>query len=779
MKFNFKKVASVIATTAMLGSTIAFATAALSLPASDYAVVYGASTDNVAALDMAAALTSSATTVITGDNIKLEKSTNKFNLGDSINTFYTTLDNEELTTVLATGVYENDENNEFDFEQSITPSNLTLFHFQNDDFNDEKPIIGFELINDESVLNYTLEFTPDAAECTDFGLSTTLADNCETTDLTMLGRSYYVVKTETTSYGVKLTLLDNANSAIVSQGETKTITVGDKSYSVEIDYIDSDEVMLVVDGTPTNKLVAGDVFKVATDTYVAVKNILFDGLESSTKKVEISIGTGKITLENNREVQMNGEAISTIDKYNDAIVNAYITNTTSTISKIVLEWKIGDDTFVAPGSDLVLPGFETIKIATTGFNSPKAEVTSLKASSETFLQVKTTIKDGELTLPILYNNNSIIQGVGEKSKKILVTNSSTNAITFNLNETEGSYFVVTYIDGDEAESYAYKLQSITDNDGKNSTVLENLASDGSDVSFSEVGKDKDVGNVKLTLDYAKDHDKFVRVNATKTGSGILYADRIVTAEGLMFKLPVNSEFETNTAQNAINVSALAASATWEMNVTEEDKDGNIGAKGQSFEITFGINVDDGLEPTTISTQNAVSTNMYETEDGSKEYVGYVQSDLATKILWDKPTSGLKSIDLTYAGDESSGNVYISEAGATSTTTSTIAPVLASALTDADKAKNLIVVGGSCINTVAAKLITGLETPLCSAAFAAKTGVGAGKYMIKGYDSPYATGKIAVLVAGYEADQTADAVKVVKAKSTLTKSLDEIGPTLAA
>jgi hypothetical protein len=196
-----------------------------------------------------------------------------------------------------------------------------------------------------------------------------------------------------------------------------------------------------------------------------------------------------------------------------------------------------------------------------------------------------------------------------------------------------------------------------------------------------------------------------------------------------------------------------------------------------------IDADDGMEVTTVTGGAAAgaagSITSLETEDGSKKYEGYVVSDLATKVLWDKPSSGLNTLDITYAGEESSADVYISEAGATSTTSSTVTPVLASALTAADKAKNLIVVGGSCINTVAAKLITGLETPLCAAEFSAKTGVGAGQYMIKGYDSPYATGKIAVLVAGYEAAQTADAVKAVKAKSALTADLDETGPSLSA
>ena len=67
-------------------------------------------------------------------------------------------------------------------------------------------------------------------------------------------------------------------------------------------------------------------------------------------------------------------------------------------------------------------------------------------------------------------------------------------------------------------------------------------------------------------------------------------------------------------------------------------------------------------------------------------------------------------------------------------------------------KNLIVVGGSCINTVAAKLL-GSDVPLCGADWTAKTNVGAGQFLVKEYASPYDSGKVALLVAGYEAGDT--------------------------
>ncbi|MDP3026482.1 MAG: hypothetical protein Q8N63_02150, partial [Nanoarchaeota archaeon] len=89
--------------------------------------------------------------------------------------------------------------------------------------------------------------------------------------------------------------------------------------------------------------------------------------------------------------------------------------------------------------------------------------------------------------------------------------------------------------------------------------------------------------------------------------------------------------------------------------------------------------------------------------------------------------------------------------------------------DTVKDKNLVVVGGSCINTVAAKLL-GSDVPLCTAEFTAKTGVGAGQYIIKTYANPYTaadSGKVAMLVAGYEAAETVSAGAKVAEKTVLT------------
>ncbi|MEM4271612.1 MAG: hypothetical protein QXD13_00770, partial [Candidatus Pacearchaeota archaeon] len=245
MKFTFKKIASVLASAVMLSSTVALAAAAnypapfVSSGAANVAVVWGgadtaAQTDLVAAQNIASSLqakvsgAAAPSAVSGGDSVKLERATDKFNLGDEMDDFYSSLDEEELSHILASGIYTNDDNDEFDFEQSITLApGLKLEHFVDSELDDnEVPVIGFNLNSGDSILNYTLEFTDPV----DVGAWVS-GNALETTEITMLGRNYYVVSARnisTTQHTI--TLLDTANSATVSEGGSTTINVGGTSY---------------------------------------------------------------------------------------------------------------------------------------------------------------------------------------------------------------------------------------------------------------------------------------------------------------------------------------------------------------------------------------------------------------------------------------------------------------------------------------------------------------------------------------------------------------------
>jgi hypothetical protein len=100
------------------------------------------------------------------------------------------------------------------------------------------------------------------------------------------------------------------------------------------------------------------------------------------------------------------------------------------------------------------------------------------------------------------------------------------------------------------------------------------------------------------------------------------------------------------------------------------------------------------------------------------------------------------------------------ASSISSTSSAAIAVYKDSETASFKDKNLIVVGGSCINQAAAMILTGKTDTLCGAAFADATGAGVGKYLVQVSASPYNAQKVAMLVAGYEAQDTTNAVAEV-------------------
>ena len=796
MKINFRKIASVLASTAMLSSTLALAAAA-NYPApfvnsgnADVAVVYGSLPG--AEFDLASVTTitgnlqaklsaqssssgsSSSSSASGGDFIQLQLSTDKFNLGETASDFYSSLDDDELSVVLTDGTFRNDDNDDFEFTQKIELGNvLVLQHFQDSEFNDDKPTVGFDLTDNDHILNYTLDFTPDAAE------GGTAFASLETTEMEMLGRSYYVVDATSTSNGVKLTLLDSANSAIVAEGETASMTVGSQTYSVGISFIDSNDVILKVNDVATNKLQEGDVYKVAGDTHVAIKNILYSEKDGGISKVEISLGSGKIVLEHGQEVEVNGEDVSDIDEYNDAEVIASIVNSSTNIDKIVLQWDLGDDTWIAPGSEIVLPAFETIKVSMGGFNVPSKEVTSIANDGDDSIRIDTEVADGKVSFNLIYSNGTAFTNLGKDSDDRLVTSNQT---TLGFDKDADNWFVASYVDGDDAESYVLQVTKVDDTDAtKNTTTVKNMA-DGTEKTF-DINEAEDYGKLRLTLNGASEVLNTANFTVSAIGSSTVSFNKLYTADGLRMNLPVlniSGGLNNMTGVPAYQVlDAQYSGSSWIFHFTEEDEDGTIASGGQ-FNVTLGHNSDTDVHV------SAVSVTDYETTDNSEEFVGYVNSSLATMTSLD--TDGDQdSISIEYHDEEAYADVYVSEAGvvvASSNSTVVVGGAtkelgsvhVKDTEVDSVSSKNLIVVGGSCVNTLAKELLGGAA---CGSDFEQKTGVGAGSFLIQSFSRT--GGKVATLVAGYSAADTEAGAKVLTTQTvdtTVGKKYKGTGNTVA-
>lgn len=801
MKINFKKIASVLATTVMLGSTIAFGAAAFPEPfvksgAADAALIVGASaasSDMAAATNIGDALNADVTSTGgalsgEGDKIKLEKGSTKLNLNEGTSDVWgTSITDSDLPTLLADGAFYNKQNTEYKYEQTFGLGNLTFKMFSDSDYQDKLPTLGFQLASSTYVANYTLDFITDPESTATSGTELT---DFENKNINLLGKNYYILDFKNSSSG-KLTLLDSADSSTISEGESTTVVVGDKSYDVSIAFISSDEVILSVDGVNTEKLSAtgttyGNTYKMSDGTYVGVKEINVQNYAGGSKTVTFSLGKGKLEITHDSNVKINDKSITDLYGYH------YFGTTggKATWQKTVINWRLSEENFLTSGKELVMPGFEAIKLLMEDTTMPEKVVTEVVASSD-YVQLKTEIKGGKLSLPILYliSTTGKINGTGQSATQRLATSNTTtlayNATSVSSYENDG--FIVSWASTRDAESYYLDVSQVrydADSSRNLTTIRDKIT--GAEWSDRKTGDQITLGNVVLTVqnvNYTAAGEKDVTFTVNSGGS----FNTLYTKDGLKIWLPwlANaSQAETGLKdRGGLNLTSVPAAASgndqnvWTLWMSESDIYGTLDQKAFSLNIT---NTSSGSTYyTTVSTIGGVGTPYETPTSGSKVWESYVESGLMTKILHDKTSESPAqySADVEYHGGEVSANVYVAAPSVSSIADAI--KVYKDSEVDSVKSKNLVVVGGSCINTVAASLL-GSTTPLCGADFSDATTVGAGQYLIQVFASPYNAEKVAMLVAGYDAADTTAAANEVKDGNfaDITVGKKSIGPVLA-
>jgi hypothetical protein len=153
--------------------------------------------------------------------------------------------------------------------------------------------------------------------------------------------------------------------------------------------------------------------------------------------------------------------------------------------------------------------------------------------------------------------------------------------------------------------------------------------------------------------------------------------------------------------------------------------------------------------------------------------GYV-TNYGTYALRDQTDTNIHVASLTYGNAQMYADVYFAEAAAviTAGTSSSggvgqLGDVLYKDSESANYAsKNVIVVGGSCINSAAATLLGG---SYCGADFTTNAGAGAGEFVIKGFATSTLTSELALLVAGYDVADTVNAATYLRNNAVDTSS----------
>jgi len=553
MKFSFRKIAAVLAGAVMLGSTIGFAA---NYPApfvqngqADVAVVYGstATLDLAAATsiasDLAKGVTTASSEVGAGEKVLLQKGSTKFDIGSNASGVWgaASLVKSDMPTLLGDGTFSNKAGNEYAYTQRIGLGNNLIFtHFADTDYKSSLPTVGFKLNSGTHILNYTLDFTTDVESVVSTAGRLT---DIESKTIPLLGKNYYILSAEngTSSTTAKLTLLDSANEATVIEGTPATVTLGTKSYAVDAD-IGSDYVILSINGETTDKLAEGATKKLADGTVIGVKSIIYKSKESATSKVIVSLGTGKLILNNAQDVDLNGETISNLKSY---VTKGTPAGGKEKLDKIIIEWKLDDKKFITPDQSLLMPGFEAVQILTTGMSFPAEEQTSVQNDGNDVITLKAPIKDGDVNLKLLGANTTAYVAIGGKadeSDKLKTASSTAIYLNYTNNERQ---FVASWASTRDAESHLMSIASISQSNGVNKTIIKDkLTNSEYELTDSSAGQTITIGNVILTLQGIGYADDLKTVNLTINDRGSF--TKLYTKEGMLVYLPVIGTNVTDT-----------------------------------------------------------------------------------------------------------------------------------------------------------------------------------------------------------------------------------------
>ncbi len=846
MKFNFKRISAIVASTIMAGMTFGFAAAAaypapfISGGAANVAIVYGTGT-GVNPLDLVNAGyiqsnlqskmggSSGGDETVAGEAKSLNSGSNLLYLLDDLAENVATITKNDLPTVLADGKFLDDAGTTWEFEQTIAVGTSTTnrFSFGNSDNDFDDPALMLELATSTSSPMYTWTLNWDKATPLN-------ASDSEGEELTLFGKTYTI---GTSTDADTLILLGGSGAETIYVGETVPVMVEDVTYQVTLNGLSSDAttVASITINGQTKTMTQGQ-----TKTYVVdgkeidvyAKTVFRTG-DDGSGHAEIELGADKLTFESGNAVQYGAD---NTDIEGTLVTIAGGVNAMTKL-QIAVAASDSDNNHVLVGESFTDPVFGTLKLE---FNSVSEgpTFTAEKDTGRTLIELKTggnrelnvvlTDKAGTTkTVPFTFEgalkddaSNPIVVVEGNnltdddyfilnsgdyqhlmQVTKVNLASTTTSDIEFQDVFTGTKYLL-------ENKDFTYG-QNITIN-SQTYVVTNNTNSDGAAGGFRVESADAYANTHRDIFPYLKlvageEYPRlaFAYYSAINDATG-----DAIDATGITYNLPTGTvKFDLGVGGVRYSIDGAAATNLTAGglhnlsvgNVTYQFGVNGLGVANTTKNVTIVDGVDALSYPALlfVEDKNKADSEKYhailvETTDGTysqlsnfvflggaasydsqtwdnTKYTGYLTT-YGTYALKDTTDTNVALGSLSYGRDQMYANVYIAEASASITTggtggTGTLGDVLVKDTEVGNVAtKNLIVVGGSCINSAAAALIGGTK---CGSSWTTATGVGSGQFIIKGYATSSITSKLALLVAGYEAADTANAATYLRTKAVDT------------
>jgi len=837
MKFNFKKITSVLASAVMLGSTFGFA-AATDFPApfvqggdANVGIITGAAaanTDIAAAVDLGSALaselarqtatSSSSDSSISGEGVSLGTSSRSLYYADAINSARSTITATELPNVLADGEVSDLTGTTYTYSQAITVGGTaSTFGTSGGDLGDPVLYLDVGTDADAPLYNYSLSLNKN--------LNVSDATNVQGQKINILGVDYIIGarSTNTTLY-----LYGSGETVSISAQESQTVTVGDDEHIIElIATSDSSSATISVDGV-SREVTEDNAYTFAGGVVIYVKSVIHPSFQGDLRSAELVVGANSLKLANGATVKSGSD--ETTVRGTKVTVNAADHGVISGFTVQVAMERSRED-HLAAGDSFTDPVFGGLSVqfagATPALDAETRATVSVDTDNSRFGYVTfTSYKAGsageqELAYahdnttststvqPILAHDSTETDGKGFIHVVEGATARTGDWIVINQGDAGTIVEVTDFIIDDAASGKVYLTDVITDipitggiTVTNNSLVYQKTSNifggNGYDIQVAQ-----DESGVNITWDTGSSAiSVFPRIKL-KDGGWIAFLTEATVANTTTVILPngLTTIDTTGTAITAANTST-ANGITW--TVTQGagtttfygiDVDGDTVADC-NFNSTFGPAIlfiepkkwDDASTGDVICvplTTEGTSTIELAINDpvfsGTNSGFTTLESDSNIKEAVDKYGSFVMKeetenniVTINYPKTQMSLDVLLTEAGATVTPGygggGSVGVLGSVAYFDNEVSnvqdRNLIIIGGTCINKAAAAALE-VSEGTCTTDFTAATGVGPDQFLISVVDSPYATGRIAMVVAGYEGPDTTKAVEYVKTENPST------------
>ncbi len=757
---------------------------------------------------------SSATTVSGGDSKILSTSTRKLYYADAILSPIPSLTYTELGSVLASGTVTDLSGTAYGYTQTIKVGHATLaYGTSGGDLND--PVLYIDATTTAGTLyNYTLSFTKS--------LNVSDTTNVQGQKIKILGVDYVIgaSSTNTTLY-----LYGSGTTVTVSGAESISVDVGGTAHTVDlITTSDTTHATIKVDGI-SKTVTEGSNYAFAGGINVYIKDIIHPAYAGDVRQAELIVGASSLKLVNGQTVKKGADETSiqgtsaTITGAGWGVISGVTVNVAAAKSQndsIALGQSFTDPVFgglkvalanVVPTLDSASRGKIIADAGSSNTQSAWVTFTSARAGSA-----------GEERLQYVYDNNTATTAVqallahstqpSANGKGIIHVLEGEPAVLNDwiiVNQGDaGTILQVDSLDnkGDALTGTVTLTDAITQ-ESQTITVTNNTA--GNAYINAQVNAWGGTGytlsvnpawtTVNITWSATGSRTLFPRIKLggggwlaflTTTNSTVLVNDSLVILPNGVTTLTTTGTGVSNISEilmvNGIrwNITAVSANTNYTQVVGIANPVCNFNTyNGPALlylepkkwdDSTFGNFVCIPLT-TTGTTQMAMGDPVF---NGSNSGWITLGSDTFKKDIVDKygifatkedrtNQNGLAT--LYYPDSQMYFDVIFSAIGASITagTTSVAGAQLGDVLVKDSEvssvsSKNLVVIGGSCINSVASTLLGGAG---CGADFTDKTGVGSNQFLIQSLASTYSTGTVALIVAGYEADDTKNAVTYLK------------------